>query len=240
MSAVPDTADFYAVVPAAGIGRRMGGDRPKQYLSLNGSPIIEHTLNRLIAIPELQKIVVALADNDVFWPQLALAKHPKIDVVVGGAERGDSVLNGLECLSATADDNDWVLVHDVARPCIAAADIYRLIEHLKDHAVGGILAVPVSDTLKNVSGAAIVETVDRSTLWQAQTPQMFRLGVLREALRRGIREGRTVTDEASAIELTGEHPLVVEGSITNIKITRPQDMALAEYYCTYRQPVEIR
>ena len=238
-STSPAGPKFYAVVPAAGVGRRMGGPQPKQYLHILGRPVIEHTLNKLLAIGSLEKIVVAISAQDDHWPQLALAGDSRIETVIGGAERSDSVLNGLQHLAQEGSDNDWVLVHDVARPCVATADIEAMMDALRDHEVGGILAVPASDTIKRVDGNAIIETVDRTVLWQAQTPQMFRLGLLRGALANGISSGASITDEASAIELAGARPVVFEGTTSNIKITRPEDLALAEYFCA-RQSREER
>ena len=221
---------FFAVVPAAGVGKRMGSEKPKQYLPLLGKEVIEHTINRLLAEPALEKIVVAVSPEDNHWSQLDCLKDPRIEIVEGGAERSDSVLNGLRHLSGFASQQDWVLVHDVARPCIANSDIQRLISELSEHAVGGILAVPMSDTVKQVEGKTISGTVDRSRLWRAQTPQMFRYQLLMDSLSAGIERDLSITDEASAIELAGYSPEVVEALLPNLKITRPQDLALAEYY----------
>ncbi len=232
MTEVNNTPRFFAVVPAAGVGRRMGNATPKQYMSLSGKTVIEHTVATLLAEPLLERIVIAVNADDSYWKSLALLNHPRIDIVEGGAERCDSVLNGLKHLSTVADKNDWALVHDVARPCIAAADIQRLIATLSSHPVGGILAVPVSDTVKQVDGKMIAATVDRSLLWQAQTPQMFRYDLLVESLTRGIEQGWSITDEASAIELAGHQAEVVEAMSANIKITRPEDIQLAEHYLT--------
>lgn len=231
MNAVPRQANYFAVVPAAGTGSRMGADCPKQYLPLGDRAVIEHTLGRLLEVPVLRAIVVAIAPDDGRWPGLALAGHDRIHAVSGGAERCHSVLNGLEYLTGRADDRDWVLVHDVARPCIAGVEIARLIDGVGDHAVGGILAIPVSDTLKKVGPAGIEATVDRTGVWRAQTPQMFRLGLLRDALQMALQRGGAITDEASAIELAGYQPQVIEGSPTNIKITHPRDLALAGLFC---------
>lgn len=235
MNAAPSSQKFFAVVPAAGVGRRMGGEMPKQYLSLCGRSIVEQTLNKLLCVSNLEKIIVAVSAADDHWTSLAVASHPRIVKVIGGRERSDSVLNGLVHLSTFANESDWVLVHDVARPCVAVNDIQRMMQHLSDHKVGGILAIPVNDTLKRVNGVAIEATVDRLQLWQAQTPQMFRLGMLRDALSRAVCDGVTVTDEASAIERAGYYPVVVEGSNSNIKITRPEDLPLADYYFSRQQ-----
>jgi 2-C-methyl-D-erythritol 4-phosphate cytidylyltransferase len=222
---------FWAVVPAAGIGKRMGGDTPKQYLPLNGQPIIAHTLARLGNHPRISGVVVAIADHDSWWPKLRVACAREPLVAAGGEERRDSVLGGLEILSARAREDDWVLVHDAVRPCLRDADIDRLIDTLVADAVGGLLATPVKDTMKRGDhDGRIVETVSREFLWHAQTPQMFRLGALRDAIRRSVDEGRDVTDEAQAMELTGVQPRLVQGHEENIKITRPEDLRLAELY----------
>lgn len=231
MSADTQLPRYFAVVPAAGVGRRMGTEVAKQYLPLNHSTVIEQTLSRLLQLPLLEKIIVAIADDDTRWSRLALASHSRVVTVRGGDERMHSVLSGLDYLSGIATADDWVLVHDVARPCIDVGDIERLIEALSGHAVGGILAVPVSDTVKKVNATAIEKTLDRSQVWLAQTPQMFRLALLRDALQRGVDAGGQITDEASAIENLGLQPIVVEGSRSNIKITHPEDLPLAEYYC---------
>lgn len=208
-----------------------GGDQPKQYLSLLGKTIIEHTLTRLLAEPRLQRIVVAVGAEDTIWSTIELLKDPRIDVVIGGAERSGSVLKGLQFLTSMAAPQDWVLVHDVARPCVAQADITRLIDKLKGDTVGGILAVPASDTLKQVNGLGeISHTIDRQIIWQAQTPQMFRYQLLLAALKQAGQQGLAITDEASAVEAAGFIAKVVESQYPNIKITRPKDLTLAEYY----------
>ena len=222
---------YWAVVPAAGVGRRMGSDIPKQYLSLNGRLVIEHTLQRLLDHPRIKQTLVALSPNDEWWPDTAYADHPGIIVVDGGVERCHSVLNALIRLSGIASDEDWVLVHDAARPCLRGSDIDRLIEQLDDHPVGGVLGMPVRDTMKRTGESGqIRETVCREGLWHAFTPQMFRLGTLYRALSRAVGQGEPVTDEASAIELAGLSPKLIEGRPDNIKITRPEDLALAAFY----------
>lgn len=221
---------FFAVVPAAGVGRRMASDLPKQYLQLLGKTVLEHTLATLLAQTELQRIVLVVAETDQHWQSIALLDNPRIDIVEGGAERSDSVLSGLRHLASSCADSDWILVHDVARACIAAHEIKNLISALAQDAVGGILAIPVSDTIKQVEQQIITATMDRSLLWQAQTPQMFRYALLKDALIAATAQGVVVTDEASAVELAGFKPRIVEGSPSNIKITRPEDLSLAAYY----------
>ncbi|PAU52745.1 2-C-methyl-D-erythritol 4-phosphate cytidylyltransferase [Pseudomonas sp. PIC25] len=220
------TFPFWAVVPAAGIGSRMRADRPKQYLQLAGRTILEHSLYCLLDHPGLQGLVVSLATDDPYWPDLACSKDSRIQRAAGGRERADSVLNALlylEALGVAADD--WVLVHDAARPNLARSDLDRLLDELADDPVGGLLAVPARDTLKRVGAdGRVVETVDRSLIWQAYTPQMFRLGPLRAALAGALAAGATVTDEASAMEWAGQSPRLVEGRSDNLKVTRPEDL----------------
>ena len=226
---------FWAVVPAAGVGRRMGGDVPKQYLQLQGRRVIDHTLQRLLDHPLIERAYVALSPEDAYWQDCEHATDERVVRVVGGEERCHSVLNTLKVLSSFADLNDWVLVHDAARPCLSEGDLAHLVSTLREHSVGGLLGVPVQDTLKRVSSNGDVdETVPRQDLWQAYTPQMFRLGLLMEALNDALGKHQLVTDDASAMELAGYRPLMVEGQAGNIKITRPADLALAAFYLTHR------
>ncbi len=228
---------YWAVVPAAGLGQRMGAAIPKQYLPLAGRPVIVRTLETLLRYPRLAGVVVALGAEDAWWPEVAggLDSTKPLRVVTGGAERGQSVLNGLEALREWAEPNDWVLVHDAARPCLSIEDLDRLLTDLTHDPVGGLLAVPVRDTLKQADDAGqVAVTVDRSRLWHALTPQMFRLGMLIDALRAALARGLRVTDEAAAMEVAGFAPRLVEGRADNLKITRPEDLALAEFYLTRR------
>lgn len=207
----------------------MNADIPKQYLSLAGKTVLEWTLQRLHQVPDVKGIVVAIRDDDKHWPALKLSRrYPKLTVVAGGDERHLSVLNALNALRLQAEPDDWVLVHDAARPCIHLTDIATLRQNLQSHAVGGILATPVSDTLKSVVESRCIEaTLDRSVLWQAQTPQQFRYGLLRDALLAAQQHNHLVTDESSALERAGYQPLIIEGRRDNLKITRPEDLALA-------------
>lgn len=225
------TARYWAVVPAAGSGRRMGGDRPKQYLRLADRLVIEHTLRRLRSHARLSGVVVVIAPDDAWWPTVTIPDGSGALLVAhGGAERCHSVLNGLQRLRERAQGNDWVLVHDAARPLITHADIDALITQLTHHSVGGLLATPVADTMKRADAdGAVVETVDRHGLWRALTPQMFRLHTLQAALNAAIGAGALVTDEAQAIERTGLRPQLVAGRGDNIKITRAEDLRLAEW-----------
>ena len=222
---------FWGVIPAAGVGRRMGADVPKQYLQLQGRTVIDHTVERILLHPALDGVYVALGADDAWWPHTEFADHPDLVRVDGGAERCHSVRNALESLADRADGADWVLVHDAARPCIRRGDIDRLIDTLRNDPVGGLLGMPVRDTMKR-GGAdgRVVATVERNGLWHAYTPQMFRLGMLRQALGAAIASGATVTDEAGAMELAGHAPLLVEGHPDNLKVTRPEDLALAAHY----------
>lgn len=225
----------WIIVPAAGVGRRFGGDIPKQYQRLQAKTVIEHTLERLLSLHS-SAIVVAVHQEDDQWRQLDIFQHPQIRTVQGGNERVDSVRLAMESLHQEAASGDWVLVHDVARPCVQVADIEKLMEQLQAHNVGGILATPVSDTIKRVANSVdIASTEDRSQLWAAQTPQMFRYGLLLNSLQIAREQQRQPTDEAAAIESLGHTPQVVEGSRDNIKITRTEDMAIAEAIMTYQQ-----
>lgn len=217
---------FWVVIPAAGVGSRMRADRPKQYLELGGQTILEHTLDRFLNHPQLQGLVVSLAEQDPYWPELQCAADPRICRATGGSERADSVLAGLQVLSGLgANDEDWVLVHDAARPNLALDDLNSLLATLADDPVGGLLAVPARDTLKRAGAdGRVQETVDRSVIWHAFTPQMFRLGSLRAALMDALTSGVAVTDEASALEWAGHHPRLIEGRADNLKITRPEDL----------------
>jgi 2-C-methyl-D-erythritol 4-phosphate cytidylyltransferase len=218
-------SEFHALVPAAGFGSRMGSELPKQYLELAGRPMIYHALTTLCASPHLSTVFVVLAPEDNLfktydWSHCAGKLEP---LYCGGMTRAESVANGL--LASELEVDEWVLVHDAARPCLTQAHLEKLIAELRDDAVGGILAVPAADTLKRADAEQrIVRTESRENLWQAQTPQMFRVGLLAQALH----ECKNVTDEASAIEALGLHPKLVAGDSTNFKVTYPQDIRLAE------------
>lgn len=221
---------FSVVVPAAGVGRRMGAGCPKQYLPLAGRFLIEHTLTRLLEHPRIDEVIVALAPEDTFFSTLTIADHPRLRVAQGGADRAQSVLNGL-CLARS----EWVLVHDAARPYITHRDIDQLI-HEGLAGDGAILATRVRDTMKRGdAGGRILKTVEREQLWHALTPQFFPTQALREALEQGLAQGRIITDEASAMEQAGFHPQLVEGRADNIKVTRPEDLALAALYLSQQE-----
>ncbi|BAP43876.1 2-C-methyl-D-erythritol 4-phosphate cytidylyltransferase [Pseudomonas sp. LJDD11] len=217
---------FWAVIPAAGVGARMAADRPKQYLQLGALTIVEHSLLCFLDHPRLKGLVISLAADDPYWPALPCALDSRVQRVDGGKERADSVLNALLHLHAQgADDDDWVLVHDAARPNLSRGDLDNLLSVLADDPVGGLLAVPARDTLKRADDQGrVTETVDRSLIWQAYTPQMFRLGTLHRALADSLVAHAAITDEASAIEWAGQAPRLVEGRSDNIKVTRPEDL----------------
>ncbi len=219
---------IWAILPAAGIGRRMGSSTPKQYLTVCGTPVLLHSINRLLEIPALEQLVLVLHPEDEHWGKIAFSNE-RVSSVSGGEERFNSVLNGLEALDAKAQADDWVLVHDAVRPCVLKSDIEKLIEQLKHGEVGGLLAVPINNTVKQADAdKRVIRTVDRGDLWSALTPQMFRYEILRNALNRAIQEKLDVTDEASAIEALGLAPELVAGSNSNIKITREEDLKMAE------------
>lgn len=220
---------FWVVVPAAGTARRMGNAVPKQYLPLAGRSVIEWSLAPFLSHERVVCAVVVLAEQDPHWPQNALATHAKVVTAIGGAERMDSVLAGLRALQARAAPEDWVLVHDAARPCLPAADLERLLAEVREDPVGGLLAAPVVDTLKRADGEGRVsQTVPREKLWRALTPQMFRRDVLQRALENAAARGVAVTDEAQAVEALGLQPKLVAGAADNIKVTLPEDLLCAE------------
>ena len=220
---------LWCVVPAAGRGTRVGGSCPKQYLPLAGRPLIEHTLERLAAHPQIAGLLVTLGADDAHWSGITEFNGKPVMTALGGAERSDSVLAGIDALPPAVGQDDFVLVHDAARPCVRLADISALIERgcAKD---GGLLGAPLRDTLKRADTAGCsAQTEPRDQRWRAFTPQMFRRGQLAAALRAAAREGRAVSDEAMAMELAGYAPLLVEGAEDNIKVTTAADFPLAAY-----------
>lgn len=233
----PEINNIWAVVPAAGAGRRMSTNIPKQYLPLGGKTVLEHTLDTLLACRQLAGVVVVLSGGDGYWPDLQdRYSSERLETVTGGVERCHSVLNGLTCLAGKADADDWVLVHDAARPCVRLTDIDTLVNTLSATSHGGLLGVPVADTMKQVDGNnRVTSTVAREGLWHAYTPQMFRVGMLRAALQHAIDNDLLVTDEASAMELAGYQPQMVQGQRDNIKITVASDLELAAFYLQTRE-----
>jgi 2-C-methyl-D-erythritol 4-phosphate cytidylyltransferase len=215
---------YYAIIPSAGSGSRMHAKLPKQYLLLNGKPILAHTLEHLSAAQFFETMILVLSEHDTRGSVIA---HPyeNIKTVVGGKRRVDSVRNGLRALEGIAKPDDWVFVHDAARPLISVQALTALKDALVNEPVGMILGIPVRDTIKECDAAGvIVKTVDRSQLWVAQTPQAFRYGILVKAL---ADEDQSFTDEASAVEHLGLTVHMVEGSVTNFKVTYPEDLRLA-------------
>ena len=290
---------YWLVMPAAGVGRRFGHVKPKQYAPLQGRTVIEWALTPFLTDPQCAGAAISLASDDPYWPEVAnqLTKMPgrTADIIVagGGAERSQSVRKGLEALAGRATSDDWILVHDAARPCLSSHDLQQLLGQLGSHPVGGILATPAADTLKRASaetraavaasataqtqtpaaaaagsapkpihtlaaansdsataptttttasaappppGPEIDQTVDRAGLWRALTPQMFRYQALSDALDRALAAGRLPTDEAQALEWTGAHPVLVQGSAANIKITSADDLVLAAALLNAREP----
>ncbi len=244
------------VIPAAGVGSRMQADRPKQYLTLAGKTVLEHTIAALRQLPQLQHIWLALSADDPYFPTLPLAADASIQRVTGGAERAHSVLAGLAAIDA--QQFPWTLVHDAARPLVLASDIERLLNQCLAAGHGGILAAPVRDTMKrgapaggidlagrslvgysqaghHPTGCSLVDhTVERQQLWHALTPQLFPTQLLRDSLSRALAAGATITDEASALEWAGKPVLLVPGRADNLKITQPEDLALASFYLEQR------
>lgn len=218
----------------------MGGDIPKQYLSLAGRSVLEHTLRRLSMHPVISEIIVVLHEDDQHWKDLHLEWVARpIKTVTGGEERCHSVLNGLNAIARQANARDWVLVHDAARPCIRPDDIEQLITQCQDD-VGGILALPVRDTMKYSNAEGYSQgTVDRENLWHALTPQIYRYGELHQALTSALNNNTLVTDESMAMDLAGYSTRFVEGHADNIKITRPEDLALADFLLKQQQAIGI-
>ncbi len=222
-------SEFNALVPAAGFGARMGNELPKQYLPIAGQPMIWYALNTLCSNSQIKTVFVVLAPEDSQFQQYDWsACGDKLQpLFCGGDTRAESVANGL--LVSELEPDEWVLVHDAARPCLTQAHLNKMIDELHDDTVGGILAVPVADTLKRSDAMQRIEcTEPREKLWQAQTPQMFRAGLLALALQQAVQSGKSVTDEASAVEAMGLQPKLVEGDSSNFKVTYPQDIRLAE------------
>lgn len=222
--------NIIAIVPAAGVGSRMQADRPKQYLTIAGKTVLEHTLQQLLTYPAIQQIIVAVAENDPYIEQISLLSQDKVILVTGGERRDQSVFNALNA----ADPKAWALVHDAARPCITHQDLDKLVAVQDKN--GAILATPVIDTIKRAGqNYTILQTEDRSKLWRALTPQFFPVAQLKQALQQA--QTKQVTDEASAMELAGFKPHLIEGRSDNIKITRPEDLALATFYLAQQQRI---
>ncbi len=226
--------NYYLIIPASGIGSRMqtNTDTPKQYLTLdNGLTILDQTLKTLLNIKKIKGCIVAISNKDRYFKNSIFNTHPKLlTTAIGGKERYHSVINALEALRPYAKDSDWVLVHDAARACVNQDDVVKLINKLENNPVGGLLANKVVDTIKQAKNNITDTTIDRSNLWQAQTPQMYRFGVLSKALNKALEDNINITDEASSIEHIGLSSVLVESDKRNIKITNPEDLDLANFY----------
>ncbi|QTL39379.1 2-C-methyl-D-erythritol 4-phosphate cytidylyltransferase [Xenorhabdus budapestensis] len=253
--------EIVALIPAAGIGSRMKSECPKQYLNVVGKTIIEHTLSALFEQPRIQQIVIVLNPADTQFNQLAIASDPRITTVIGGDERADSVLAGLNYLSGFSPERSvWVLVHDAARPCLHRDDLDNLLQLVDKNSCslavssgsfcGGLLAAPVRDTMKRmlvspvekisaVNPLFVDHTVDRNGLWHALTPQLFPLQLLRDCLIKALSEQARITDESSALEYCGHRPVLIKGRADNIKVTQPEDLALAEFYLSRKSKEHI-
>jgi 2-C-methyl-D-erythritol 4-phosphate cytidylyltransferase len=223
---------YFLVMPAAGSGRRFSANLPKQYAALGSATVIEHSLALFESDPDCAGIVVVTAGDDATWPAIAARRTRLVDTAPGGATRSQSVRAGLQALASRVRDDDWIMVHDAARPCLAAADLAHLKKEIGAHAIGGLLAIPLADTLKRAGRAdddapAVDATVERAGLWRAATPQVFRFGALLRALDAALAAQRLPTDEAQALEWAGHRPRLVAGRADNIKVTTADDLVLA-------------
>tara|TARA_B100000029_G_scaffold90605_1_gene80405 strand:+ start:142 stop:843 length:702 start_codon:yes stop_codon:yes gene_type:complete len=228
---MPKKNKYWVVIPAAGIGRRMGSNIPKQYVSVNGKTIVEHTIDNFIGRKEIENICIAISESDKHWPALPISKNKKIITTIGGSERYESVYNALCALKDKANDDDWVLVHDAVRPCLKKSIIDRLITDISSNDVGGILALPCFETMKKVNNNRYIEeTINREIIWRAQTPQVFKYKKLLLAIEKAINENIHITDEAMAMELLNYKPIVIMGDEKNIKITHQTDLKHLELF----------
>jgi 2-C-methyl-D-erythritol 4-phosphate cytidylyltransferase len=224
------SSSYWVVVPAAGFGQRMGADLPKQYLPLAGKPVLRWTLDALLLHPRVAGVMLSVAADDARWRE-CVPHHgaARVRSVTGGAQRAESVEAGLTALEGTVRDDDWVLVHDAVRPCLHASDLERLVVGLEGDAVGGLLAAPSADTMKQIDmEQRVAATLDRRQVWRALTPQMFRFGTLRKAYAHAREADRVPTDESTAVEALGLKPKLIVGRADNVKITQPEDLGFAE------------
>lgn len=225
--------NIWVIIPAAGIGARMAAGLPKQYMQLGEHRLIELTLQVILDFAPITAVQLCLAKDDPIWPTLSVQHAKLLPTTIGGKTRADSVLAGLQALSQQANADDWVMVHDAARPCLSETLLERLLSQLADHPVGGLLATPVADTLKKAKAGAIAhvdKTIPREMIWQAQTPQMFRFQLLLDALLTAKQQGLEITDESSAMELMGHSVALIEGDRSNIKVTYPGDERWVKAY----------
>lgn len=233
-------ANYHVIIPSAGAGSRMQTASPKQYLALHGKPVLRYAIDAFEAMPEIANVFIAIAKQDDYWQTDLLDGCQKTEVLLsGGTTRAETVLNSLQAIAKHIAEDDWVLVHDAARPGIDTRMVRRLINSIQPADIGGILALPLADTLKRAdTGQCVVETIPRDALWQAQTPQMFKAGNLRQALETYI--DRQPTDEAQAIEWMGHAPKLVLGDLKNMKITYPQDLTVVSALMQASQVQEIK
>lgn len=225
---------FWVIIPAAGVGQRMACIEPKQYLKLNNRTILDITISKFIAHPQVAGVAVGVSPDDAFWDASEWSSHPQVVRFDGGEQRSDTVLNGLQVLMAIGvPEAAQVLVHDAARPLVSQAALTRIMAHTGTQ--GALLALPCKDTLKLAEQQSATATVDRSVIWQAQTPQKFPLMALYEGILGALEEGIAITDESSAMELLGWQPDLIEGEPSNLKITVPDDLVIAQALLTLQQ-----
>ena len=225
-------SNFYVVIPAAGIGKRMQSQMPKQYLPLdNGRTILDQVIKTFIEIDKIKGIVIAINPDDKMFQESSYYNHPKIiSIVTGGSERINSVSNAIDQLKKHANDDDWIMVHDAVRPCIRKLDITNAIKDIEKNHHGGLLAIPIIDTVKRAQQGFTNNTIDRESLWRAATPQIYQLKVLQNALQRADKDNLVFTDESSMIENYGGNSKIFTCSESNIKVTTPDDIHLANYF----------
>jgi len=224
---------MWAIVPAAGSGQRMNADRPKQYLPLGGQTVIDHTMEVILSESRVDKVLIGIQQNDTEWFQSPSCTHQRVSHYIGGEERANTVLNGINVVMNEhgGGPDDWVLVHDAARPCLNRGDLANLIDFCLRSDDGAILGTRLVDTVKRIDEQnQVIKTESREGLWRALTPQMFKLGELQEALEFCVQNQVKCTDEAQAMELSGYRVSVVSADPSNIKITHPNDLALANFY----------
>ncbi|MCU7959740.1 MAG: 2-C-methyl-D-erythritol 4-phosphate cytidylyltransferase [gamma proteobacterium symbiont of Bathyaustriella thionipta] len=228
---------IHAIIPAAGIGSRMRADRPKQYLRLyNKRLVIEQTLERLLSVSGIHEVLLVLSATDDYFNHCPAATDSRIRRINGGRQRCHSVMNALQAIPSQAAEQDWVLVHDAARPCVRVTDIEKLLQQGLRHASGALLAMPVRDSMKLADEhRQITQSLPREYMWHALTPQLFPLRLLQSAMQNALDKGQAITDEASAMQYAGHRPLLIEGATDNIKITHPQDLLLADFYLQHQE-----